>query len=93
MDGEQVRECVALKSERPPYLAHWPDSICKLFKRGWSKKIDRRPNMQEMRNCLAQLLEAPLQPVQLPAKHSKKMLPGKKMFLARRSMDMAKQSG
>lgn len=91
MDGEAVREYVALKSERPPYLEHWPDNICKLFKRGWSKKIDHRPSMQEMHHCLTHLLAAPDQPAQLPSKHAK-MLPGKKMFLARRSMDMAKQS-
>lgn len=91
MDGEQVREYVALKAERPPYLDHWPDNIRKLFKRGWAKKIDYRPSMAEMHHCLTHLLEAPMQPAHLPSKHST-MLPGKKLFRARRSMDMMKHA-
>lgn len=87
MDGEGVREVVALKGDRPNIPDYWPDSIAKLFKRGWAKKIDHRPTMAEMHLCLAHLLESPLQPAPLPSKHSS-MLPGKKLFRARRSLDM-----
>ncbi|CAB9510278.1 Protein kinase [Seminavis robusta] len=86
MDGEAVRETVALKSERPPMPERWPENIAKLFKRGWAKKIDHRPTMAEMHHCLTFLLASPLQPTPLPSKHSS-MLPGKKLFRARRSLD------
>ena len=86
MDGEAVREWVALKSERPPMAETWPDNITKLFKRGWAKKIDHRPGMGDMHHCLAFLLASPLQPTPLPSKHSS-MLPGKMLFRARRSLD------
>lgn len=89
MDGEGVRECVALKGERPPIPDSWPDNITKLFKRGWAKKLDHRPAMGDMHHCLAFLLQSPLQPVPLPSK-SKSILPGKKLFQARRSMDLNK---
>ena len=88
MDGEAVRESVAIKGERPPFMEYWPETITKIFKRGWAKKIDHRPTMNDMRHCLAHLLESPLQPAPLPAKHSS-MLPGKKLFRARRSLDNA----
>jgi len=91
MDGEAVRECVALKSERPPIPDHWPENIAKLFKRGWAKKVDHRPAIGDIHLCLAHLLESPLQPLPLPSKH-KSILPGKKLFQARRSMDLLKDS-
>jgi len=90
LDGDKVRETVAMKSERPPYQESWPENICKLFKRGWAKKLDHRPTMQDMHYALAHLLAAPLEPAALPSKHGK-MLPGKKLFQARRSLDMLKQ--
>jgi Protein tyrosine and serine/threonine kinase len=86
MDGEAVRESVAIRSERPPMPEHWPENIAKLFKRGWAKKIDHRPTMGDMHHCLAFLLASPLQPAPLPSKHAS-MLPGKMLFRARRSMD------
>jgi serine/threonine protein kinase len=86
MDGEAVRECVAIRSERPPMPENWPESIAKLFRRGWAKKIDHRPTMGDMHRCLSFLLASPLQPAPLPSKHLS-MLPGKMLFRARRSMD------
>ena len=88
MDGDAVRETVAIKAERPYIPEQWPENIAKLFKRGWSKKSDHRPSMKEMHECLAHLLQSPLQPMPLPSKHTTTLhLPGKKMFRARRSMD------
>ena len=86
MDGDAVRETVAIKGERPPMPDYWPENIAKLFKRGWAKKIDHRPSMGDMHHCLAFLLASPLQPAPLPSKHTS-MLPGKMLFRARRSLD------
>jgi len=85
-DADTVREAVAIKGDRPPLFDYWPESITKIFKRGWAKKIEHRPTMNEMHTCLAHLLASPTQPVPLPAKHGS-ILPGKKLFRARRSMD------
>jgi serine/threonine protein kinase len=93
MDADAVREAVAIKQDRPLIPESWPDNIVKLFKRGWAKKIEHRPTMSEMHQCLACLLQSPLEPTPLPAKHSKPLhLPGKKLFRARqrRSMDNSK---
>lgn len=57
LSGKEVKEQVAVLGNRPPIDKSWPVAVRKILRRGFSDRMDVRPDMEEIQDILEDLVD------------------------------------